>query len=69
MERDPRTDPRAGDVVHMTLTGNVEVISRDGPEVLWRYPEGPEGEYRWNLRGWGNAFSRATVIRKAEDHG
>jgi hypothetical protein len=72
MGRDPRVEPRAGDVVRRAKDGTTfNVIERDGAEVVygmafrdWR--DNCASNFRESVDDWRKEHRRAVVIHVAE---
>jgi hypothetical protein len=61
--RDPRVDPRAGDIVRVGVT-SYEVVGTDSTRVLYRYTS---SQIECAADGWRNAVSGAAVLHTAPD--
>lgn len=72
--RDPRIDPRPGDVLVLHHVGmRIEVTSNDGSRVTWvvHRRNGRDYENGWGLENWRKIIApKARIIRLAEaSHG
>lgn len=70
--RDPRVDPRAGDVVRNSSTHGhketriVEFVDDTHVVAKWSCTCGAESSERWKIQKWRRNFATATIIHVAE---
>lgn len=65
-KRDPRTDPRPGDVLHHDgATIAPHFVNRDGVVCFNRYGS-KEGRYCYGLGEWRDLAKHATIVRTAD---